>query len=93
MEETHHSEEERYRLLTTEYESIRDELDELKQCSNQKQTTNTDLIEKQQDQLENLSKKLVSKQTEHEQLLSVYLCFFLSSYLLIFFLFFCLLSW
>lgn len=93
LEETHRSETERYSLLTNEYESLRDEFTELKQRSNREQTEHTDLIERQQNQLDHLSKNLVSKQNEHEQLLSVYLCFFLSSYLLIFFLFFCLLSW
>lgn len=93
MEEAHRNEQEQYRSLSTEYDSIRDELVQLKQRSTKEKNDNNELIEKQQVQLERLSKSIVSKQSEHDQLLSVYLCFFLSCYLLIFFLFFCLLSW
>jgi predicted PurR-regulated permease PerM len=93
MEDSHRSEGERYRSLTTEYDSIRDELVQLKQRSTNDKNDNNQLIEQQQVELEQLSKSIVSKQSEHDQLLSVYLCFFLSCYLLIFFLFFCLLSW
>ena len=93
MEDTHRSEEERYRSLTSEYDLIRDELVQLKQHSTKEMNDNNQLLEQQQVKLEQLSKSIVSKQSEHDQLLSVYLCFFLSCYLLIFFLFFCLLSW
>lgn len=93
MEDTHRLEEDRYRSLTTDYNSLRDELVELKQRAISEKNDQTQLIDDQQNQLEQLAKSIVSKQSEHEQLLSVYLCFFLSSYLLIFFLFFCLLSW
>ncbi|CAF0988438.1 unnamed protein product [Adineta ricciae] len=93
MEDAQRSEEERYRSLTSEYDSIRDELVQLKQRSTKQTNDNDQLIEQQQLELKQLSKSIVSKQSEHNQLLSVYLCFFLSCYLLIFFLFFCLLSW
>jgi predicted PurR-regulated permease PerM len=93
MEDSHRSEGERYRSLTTEYDSIRDELVQLKQRSTNDKNDNNQLIEQQQVELEQLSKSIVSKQSEHDQLLNVYLCFFLSCYLLIFFLFFCLLPW
>ena len=93
MEDAHRSEEERHRSLTSEYDSIRDELVQLKQHSTKQTNDNNQLIEQQQLELKQLSKSIVSKQSEHNQLLSVYLCFFLSCYLLIFFLFFCLLSW
>ncbi|CAF3872198.1 unnamed protein product [Rotaria sp. Silwood2] len=93
MEDTHRSEHERYRSLTLEYDTIRDELVQLKQHSIKEKNDNNQLLEKQQVELEQLSKSIISKQSEHDQLLSVYLCFFLSCYLLIFFLFFCLLSW
>jgi predicted PurR-regulated permease PerM len=93
MEDSHRSEGERYRSLTSEYDSMRDELVQLKQRSTNEKNDNNQLIEQQQGELEQLSKSIVSKQSEHDQLLSVYLCFFLSCYLLIFFLFFCLLSW
>lgn len=86
-------EEERYRQLTNEYELIRDELVQFKQRSNKEINDNNHLVEQQQLELDTLSKSIVSKQNEHEQVLTVYLCFFLSCYLLIFFLFFCLLSW
>lgn len=93
MEDAQRSEEERYRSLTSEYDLIRDELVQLKQRSTKEKTDNSQLLEQQQGELESLSKSITSKQNEHDQLLSVYLCFFLSCYLLIFFLFFCLLSW
>jgi SMC interacting uncharacterized protein involved in chromosome segregation len=93
MEDAHRSEAERYHSLTSEYDLIRDELVQLKQRSTREMNDNNQLIEQQQVKLEHLSKSIVSKQSEHDQLLSVYLCFFLSCYLLIFFLFFCLLSW
>ena len=93
LEDAHRSEEERYRSLTSEYDLIRDELVHLKQRSTKEKNDNNQLVEKQQVELDQLSKSIVSKQSEHDQLLSVYLCFFLSCYLLIFFLFFCLLSW
>ncbi|CAF0756075.1 unnamed protein product [Rotaria sordida] len=93
MEDVHRNEQERYRSLTLEYDLIRDELVQLKQRSIKEKNDNNQLLEKQQVELEQLSKSIVSKQSEHDQLLSVYLCFFLSCYLLIFFLFFCLLSW
>ena len=93
MEDARRNEEESYRLLMSKYESICDELGQLKQHSTKEKNDNNQLIEKQRNELEQLSKSIVSKQSEHDQLLSVYLCFFLSCYLLIFFLFFCLLSW
>jgi predicted PurR-regulated permease PerM len=93
MEDAQRNEEERYRSLTSEYDLIRDELVQLKQHSTKEKNDNNQLLEEQQIELEQLSKSIVSKQNEHDQLLSVYLCFFLSCYLLIFFLFFCLLSW
>ncbi|CAF4582639.1 unnamed protein product [Rotaria sp. Silwood1] len=93
MEDVHRNEQERYRSLTLEYDLIRDELVQLKQRSIKEKNDNNQLLEKQQVELDQLSKSIVSKQSEHDQLLSVYLCFFLSCYLLIFFLFFCLLSW
>jgi len=93
LEDTHRNEEERYRSLISEYNSIRDELVQLKQRSTKEKNDNIQLVEQQQIELESLSKSIVSKQNEHNQLLSVYLCFFLSCYLLIFFLLFCLLSW
>jgi hypothetical protein len=92
LEDSYRNEEERYRLLTSEYNTIRDELVQLKQRSTKEKNDNNQLVE-QQMELESLSKSIVSKQNEHNQLLSVYLCFFLSCYLLIFFLLFCLLSW
>lgn len=93
LETAQRIEEERYHQLTCEYELIRDELVQLKQRSNKEVNDNNQLVEQQQLELDSLSKSITSKQNEHEQVLSVYLCFFLSCYLLIFFLFFCLLSW
>lgn len=93
MEDVYRNEQERYRSLNCEYDSVRDELVDLKQRLTKEKNDNSQLIEKQNTELEQLSKSIVSKQSEHDQLLSVYLCFFLSCYLLIFFLFFCLLSW
>jgi hypothetical protein len=93
MENAYRNEEDRYRSLTSEYELIRGELVQLKQRSTKESNDNNQLLVEQQTELEKLSKSIVSKQSEHDQLLSVYLCFFLSCYLLIFFLFFCLLSW
>jgi len=93
LEDAHRSEDERYRLLNLEYNLIRDELVQLKQRSTKEKNENNQLVEDQQVKLKELSQSIVSKQSEHDQLLSVYLCFFLSCYLLIFFLFFCLLSW
>jgi len=92
MEDVCHQGEERYRSLESKYKTICDELIQLKQRST-KETNGQQLIENQPSQVEQLSKQIVSKQSEHDQLLSIYLCFFLSCYLLIFFLFFCLLSW
>lgn len=79
--------------MTSEYELIREQLSQLKLRVNKEKNDNNDLVEQQQNELVDLSKSILSKQTEHDQLLSVYICFFLSCYLLIFFLFFCLLSW
>ena len=93
MEDTYRSEEERHRSLTSEYDLMRSELVQLKQRSTKEKNENDQLLEEQQVELKQLSKSIVSKQSEHDQLLGVYLCFFLSCYLLIFFLFFCLLSW
>lgn len=93
MEDACRSEQERYRSLTSEYESVRDELVQLTQRSNKENKDYNQLIEDQQSELQHLSSSIVSKRSEHDQLLSIYLCFFLSCYLLIFFLFFCLLSW
>lgn len=93
MEEAHRNEEARWRSLTSEHDSLREELSQLKQRSTEPAGDHSELLEQQQLQLEHLSKSIVSKKSEHEQLLRVYLCFFLSCYLLIFFLFFCLLSW
>jgi hypothetical protein len=93
LEDSYRNEQERYRSLTLEYNTHRDEFVQLKQRSVKETNDNTKLVEQQQLELESLSKSIVSKQNEHNQLLSVYLCFFLSCYLLIFFLLFCLLSW
>lgn len=92
MENICQQSEERYRSLQENYEKIFNESTQLKQRST-KETIDHQSIENHQNQVEQLSKRLVSKQSEHDQLLSIYLCFFLSCYLLIFFLFFCLLSW
>lgn len=70
-----------------------DEFVELKQRSAQEIDQRKDLIENHQNQLQDLTARIASKQSEHDQLLSIYLRFFLSCYLLIFFLFFALLSW
>jgi hypothetical protein len=78
--------------LTSEYEIIHDQLIQLKLRVNKEKTDDHDLVEQQQNELIHLSKSILSKQTEHDQLLSVYICFFLSCYLLIFFLFFFLLA-
>ena len=93
MEDACRSEQERYRSLTSEYELVRDELVQLTQRSNKENKDYNQRIEDQQSELQELSSSIVSKRSEHDQLLSIYLCFFLSCYLLIFFLFFCLLSW
>jgi len=79
--------------LTSEYEIIHDQLIQLNLRVNKEKTDDHDLVEQKQNELIHLSKSILSKQTEHDQLLSVYICFFLSCYLLIFFLFFCFLSW
>jgi predicted PurR-regulated permease PerM len=92
-EDFYRSEQERYRLLTSDYESMRDEIVQLKVHLNKDKNDNNELIERQQNELDYLSNSITSKQNEHDQLLNVYLCFFLSCYLLIFFLFFVLLSW
>jgi hypothetical protein len=91
-EDLHRNEQERYRSLTSEYEIIHDQLIQLKLRVNKEKTDDHDLVEQQQNELIHLSKSILSKQTEHDQLLSVYICFFLSCYLLIFFLFFFLLA-
>ncbi len=78
--------------MTSEYEIIHDQLIQLKLRVNKEKTDDHDLVEQQQNELIHLSKSILSKQTEHDQLLSVYTCFFLSCYLLIFFLFFFLLA-
>ncbi len=78
--------------MTSEYEIIHDQLIQLKLRVNKEKTDDHDLVEQQQNELIHLSKSILSKQTEHDQLLSVYICFFLSCYLLIFFLFFFLLA-
>ncbi|CAF1198414.1 unnamed protein product [Adineta steineri] len=70
MEDAHQDEKERYRSLTSEYNSIRDELTQLKQRSTIETNDNKELIEQQQIQLEQLSKSIVSKQSEHDQLLN-----------------------
>jgi hypothetical protein len=92
-EDSYRDEQERYRSLTSEYESIHEQLTQLKLRVNKDKNDNHDLVEQQQSELVHLSKSILSKQTEHDQLLSVYICFFLSCYLLIFFLFFFLLPW
>jgi len=79
--------------LTSEYELIHEQLIQLKLRVNKEKNDKNDLVEQQQNELVHLSKSILSKQTEHDQLLSVYICFFLSCYLLIFFLFFFLLPW
>lgn len=91
-EDLHRNEQERYRSLTSEYEIIHDQLIQLKLRVNKEKTDDHDLVEQQQNELIHLSKSILSKQTEHAQLLSVYICFFLFCYLLIFFLFFFLLA-
>ena len=90
-EDSYRSEQERYRSLTSEYELIHEQLIQLKFRVNKEKNDNHNLVEQQQNELVHLSKSILSKQTEHDQLLSVYICFFLSCYLLIFFLFFFLL--
>jgi hypothetical protein len=72
---------------------MRGEFDEIKCRSHKEDNDNKELVIKQQDELNHLSKSILSKQNEHDQLLNIYICFFLSCYLLIFFLFFFLLSW
>ncbi len=79
--------------MTSEYELIREQLSQLKLRVNKEKNDNNDLVEQQQNELVDLSKSILSKQTEHDQLLSVYICFLLFCYLIIFFLFFFLLSW
>jgi hypothetical protein len=93
MEDAGRRAKERYRSLTLDYELVRDELIQIKQRSTRENQDHDRLIEDQQSELAHLSKTIASKQKEHDQLLSIYLCFFLSCYLLIFCLFFCLLSW
>ena len=93
MEDASHQEEERYNSLSTDYQNLQDELSQLRQRSTKEKVEQNDLIETQQSQMETLADQIVCKQSEHDQVLSLYLCFFLSCYLLIFFLFFFLLSW
>jgi predicted PurR-regulated permease PerM len=92
-EDSYRNEQERYRSLTSEYELIHEQLIQLKLRVNKEKNDKNNLVEEQQNELVHLSKSILSKQTEHDQLLSVYICFFLSCYLLIFFLFFFLLQW
>ena len=92
-EDSYRSEQERYRTLTSDYRTLEDELTRLKLRVNKDKNDNEDLVKDQQSELIHLSKSIRSKQTEHDQLLTVYICFFLSCYLLIFFLFFFLLPW
>lgn len=84
---------ERYRSLKSEYELIHEQLNQLRRRVNKDQNANNNLVEEQKTELNHLSKSISSKQIEHDQLLSVYICFFLSCYLIIFFLFFFLLPW
>lgn len=92
-EDSYRIEQERYRSLTSDYESVRNELVHLKRCYNKEKNDNHEVCKEQQDQLEYLSKSIISKRNKHNKLLIVYISFFLCCYLLIFFLFFFLLSW
>ncbi|UJR10119.1 hypothetical protein I4U23_014342 [Adineta vaga] len=91
-EDTYRNEQERHLTLISEHDKIRDELVDLKRRLTKEMNDNSELVQAQQTQLDHLSKSILSKQTEHEQLLRVYLCFFLFYYLFIFCLFFFLLS-
>ncbi|CAF0908695.1 unnamed protein product [Adineta ricciae] len=91
-EDSYRNEQEQHRTLQSEHDKTRDELVELKRRLNQEKNDNHELVQEQRTQLDQLSKSILSKQTEHDQLLRVYLCFFLFYYLFIFFLFFSLLS-
>lgn len=90
-EDFYRLEQERYRSLKSDYETVHEQLSQLKFRVNREQNDNQHLVDEQQTELNHLSQRILSKQTEHDQLLSVYICFFLSCYLLIFFLFFFLL--
>jgi hypothetical protein len=92
-EESYQTEQARYRSLISEHDLIRDELVQLKIRFHKDKNDNNELVQEQDNRLNHLSKSILSKQSEHDHLLGVYLCFFLSCYLLIFFLFFFLLSW
>jgi len=90
-EDSYRLEQERYRSLQSDYEIVNEQLSQLRCRVNKEQNENQHLVDEQQTELNRLSQRILSKQTEHDQLLSVYICFFLSCYLLIFFLFFFLL--
>ncbi|CAF2525607.1 unnamed protein product [Rotaria sp. Silwood2] len=92
-EDSYRSEQQRCRSLTTEHETIHDELSQLKIRFNKEKNDNNELFQQQQSRLDYLSKSILSKENKHNRLLSVYIWFFLCCYLLIFFLFFFLLSW
>ncbi|CAF3690323.1 unnamed protein product [Rotaria socialis] len=62
MEDAHRNEQERYVSLSSEYESIHDELVQLKQSSIKEKNDKNELLEKQQVELEQLSNSIVSKQ-------------------------------
>lgn len=90
-EDTYRLEQERYRSLTSEYQSVQEQFNQLKFRVNKEQNDNQHVVDEQQMELKQLTQTISSKQTEHDQLLTVYIGFFLSCYLLIFFLFFFLL--
>ena len=76
-EDAYRNEQEQHRTLQSEHDKTRDELVELKRRLNQEKNDNHELVQEQRTQLDELSKSILSKQTEHDQLLRVYLCFFL----------------
>lgn len=92
-EDSYRIEQERVRSLTSDCHMLEEQLNRLKLRVHNEKNDNEDLVKEQQSELVHLSNSILSKQTEHDQLLSVYICFFLSCYLLIFFLFFFLLPW